>query len=214
MYTHCIFCKAQLGSNEVIERFPIGRRLAFDAAQGRLWVVCKSCSRWNLTPIEERWEAIEACERIYRDTRTRLATEHIGLARVSEGTDLVRIGNPQRPEFAAWRYGAALRKRRTKQYATMGATITLGFGLALVAKPLIAMLGGIGGIATQLPGWVGTLYDSRRTLVRVRTDSEEELKLNRKQISKTGLETEKYGWALRLRHAEGWTRLWGAEALK
>jgi hypothetical protein len=30
----CIFCHANLGSNEVVEHFPIGRRLAFDAAVG------------------------------------------------------------------------------------------------------------------------------------------------------------------------------------
>ena len=133
MYTHCIFCKAQLGKNETIERFPIGRRLAFDAAQGRLWVVCRSCNRWNLTPIEERWEAIEECERHYRDTRTRLATEHIGLARVLEGTDLVRIGSPQRPEFAAWRYGRQLLKRRLRSALLVGAAWGIPPGIIVLA---------------------------------------------------------------------------------
>src|SRR3954471_23519817 len=105
MFTKCIFCHNDLGHNEVIERFPIGRRLAFDEAKGRLWVVCPSCARWNLTPIEERWEAIEDCERRFRATQLRLSTEHIGLAKLSEGLELVRVGQPQRPEMAAWRYG-------------------------------------------------------------------------------------------------------------
>lgn len=100
-----MFCKKPLGSNEVLESFPVGRRLAFDAAKGRLWVVCRKCRRWNLTPLEERWEAVEACERIFRETRTRASTENIGLARHREGLDLVRIGKPPRGEFAAWRYG-------------------------------------------------------------------------------------------------------------
>ena len=100
-----MFCKKPLGSNEVLESFPVGRRLAFDAAKGRLWVVCRKCHRWNLTPLEERWEAIETCERIFRETRTRASTENIGLARHKEGLDLVRIGKPPRGEFAAWRYG-------------------------------------------------------------------------------------------------------------
>ncbi len=39
MFKTCIFCKRPLGSNEVVETFPVGRRLAFDAARGRLWVV-------------------------------------------------------------------------------------------------------------------------------------------------------------------------------
>ena len=54
MYKTCIFCRKPLGSNEVVEAFPVGRRLAFDATKGRLWVVCGHCERWNLTPLEER----------------------------------------------------------------------------------------------------------------------------------------------------------------
>ena len=213
MYTHCIFCKNQLGNNEVIERFPVGRRLAFDAAQGRLWVVCKSCNRWNLTPIEERWEAIEECERLYRDTRTRLATEHIGLARVSEGTDLVRIGEPQRPEFAAWRYGPSLRKRRTKQHVLIGASFALGIGYLVFFKPVFAVLGGATSLTMQIPGYLAQYYQSRRTLVRLRADSGEELKVNRKQAWKTSIEPEGDSWFLRLNHTDGWTRFWGADAL-
>ena len=59
MYAACLFCTRPLGANAVLDAFPVGRRLAFDAARGRLWVVCPHCHRWNLTPLEERWEAIE-----------------------------------------------------------------------------------------------------------------------------------------------------------
>lgn len=31
---------------------------------------------------EERWEAVETCERLFRDTRVRVSTEHVGLARL------------------------------------------------------------------------------------------------------------------------------------
>ena len=111
MYKTCLFCKKPLGSNQVIEYFPVGRRLAFDGEKGRLWVVCPRCLRWNLTPLEERWEAIEECERIYRDTRVRVSTENIGIARHGGGLDLVRIGKARRREFAAWRYGDLFRRR-------------------------------------------------------------------------------------------------------
>ena len=77
-----MFCHSSLGSNEAIEHFPVGRRLAFDAAKGRLWAVCRSCERWNLSPLEERWEAIEECERLFRDTKLRVSTENIGLAQL------------------------------------------------------------------------------------------------------------------------------------
>ena len=89
----CLFCNNDLGHNEAVEHFPVGRRLAFDAAKGRLWVVCRKCERWNLTPLEERWEAIEECERAFRGTKLRVSTDEIGLAKLREGLELVRIGD-------------------------------------------------------------------------------------------------------------------------
>src|SRR6478735_9192838 len=115
MYATCLFCQKDLGRNETFETFPVGRRLAFDAAKGRLWVVCPSCERWNLSPLEERWETIEQAERLYRDTRTRVATDNIGLAKLRDGTTIVRIGSPMRPEFAAWRYGDQFGRRRHRR---------------------------------------------------------------------------------------------------
>ena len=82
VYSTCIFCHSSLGANESIEHFPVGRRLAFDAARGRLWVVCRKCERWNLSPLEERWEAIEECERLFSGTRTaRVDRQHRPRAR-------------------------------------------------------------------------------------------------------------------------------------
>jgi hypothetical protein len=130
MYSTCIFCHGALGTNEVVEAFPIGRRLAFDAARGRLWVVCRRCERWNLTPLEERWEAIETCERLFRAARLRASTGQIGLARLTEGLELVRVGEPLRPEMAAWRYGDQFGRRRRKALIHAGAGLVLGGGLA------------------------------------------------------------------------------------
>ena len=59
MYSTCLFCHRDLGRNEFVEHFQVGRRLAFDSAKGPLWVVCRGCERWNIAPLEERWEAIE-----------------------------------------------------------------------------------------------------------------------------------------------------------
>ena len=134
MYTTCMFCTKPLGSNEVVETFPVGRRLAFDAAKGRLWVVCRKCQRWNLTPVEERWEAVEACERIFRDTRMRASTENIGIARHAEGLDLVRIGAPSRPEFAAWRYGDQFGRRMRR--AVLGVAGSIGGYFVLTSVPI------------------------------------------------------------------------------
>ncbi|HXT18512.1 MAG TPA: hypothetical protein VN706_22990 [Gemmatimonadaceae bacterium] len=133
MYSTCLVCNQSLGSNESIEHFPVGRRLAFDAAKGRLWVVCTRCDQWNLSPLEERWEAIEECERAYRATFVRVSTDNVGLARIGEGIGLIRIGAPLRPEFAAWRYGRQLATRRRK------ARYVAGAGLAAAAISGIAM---------------------------------------------------------------------------
>ena len=74
VYSTCIFCNRSLGTNSTLASFPVGRRVAFDAAKGRLWVICRRCERWNLTPLDERWEAVEEAERLYHDTRRRVAT--------------------------------------------------------------------------------------------------------------------------------------------
>ncbi|NIR46794.1 MAG: hypothetical protein GWN99_20500 [Gemmatimonadetes bacterium] len=124
MYQTCIYCNRKLGSNEIVENFPVGRRLAFDAEKGRLWAVCEGCRRWNLSPLEERWEAIDECERQYRDGKRRISTDNIGLTRLREGLELVRIGRPLRPEFAAWRYGKQfIRRRLSRVIRAAGQTI-------------------------------------------------------------------------------------------
>jgi hypothetical protein len=130
MYTTCLWCHQPLGRNAVVESFSVGRRLAFDAAKGRLWVVCRGCERWNLTPLQERWEAIEACERLYRDTRTRASTGEIGLAKVREGLELVRIGAPLLPEFAAWRYGDQFGRRFRRAAVITGLSLAALGGAA------------------------------------------------------------------------------------
>lgn len=108
MYTTCLFCNDNLGANEVLPTFPVGSRLAFDSRQGRLWVICPSCHRWNLSPLDERWEAVEECERRFRASRLRFSTDNIGLAYLREGLALIRIGPALKPEIAAWRYGRLL----------------------------------------------------------------------------------------------------------
>ncbi len=134
MYKTCLNCKRPLGENEAVEHFPIGRRLAFDEAKGRLWVVCRKCLRWNLTPLEERWEAIEECERIFRDTPVRVSTENIGIARHGGGLDLVRIGKARPREFAAWRYGDLFRRRWFRWQAVLYPFTCAHFGGSLAIE--------------------------------------------------------------------------------
>lgn len=180
MYSSCMFCNQALGKNQVIEHFPIGRRLAFDSDKGRLWVVCRKCERWNLTPIEERWEAIDECERLFHGIRTRVSTENVGLARHKEGLELVRIGVPQRPEFAAWRYGDQFGRRR-KKAIIMG----VGAGAVLGTVAIAGVTTGI--ISGAFMGQFGNffnVYRNGRTLVKIREADGKVLKLKQPHLDR------------------------------
>ncbi len=168
MYSTCLFCHSALGANEVVEHFPVGRRLAFDGEKGRLWVICRGCERWNLTPLEERWEAIEECERLFRDTKLRMSTEHIGLARVSEGLELVRVGDPQRPEMAAWRYGDQFGKRRRRYYMVAAGSVVAA-GALFSGYAALGLLAGGGGTLLNIGAQGVNQLRERRVVARVPT---------------------------------------------
>ncbi|MFW5947256.1 MAG: hypothetical protein ACOCUW_02080 [Gemmatimonadota bacterium] len=100
----CLFCEADLGA---------GTRPAYDPWLGRLWRVCPHCRRWNVVPLEDRWERLEALERVARDRgRTVLRTEHLDLVATGDG-QLIRVGRAPRPELAGSRYGDVLPDPRT-----------------------------------------------------------------------------------------------------
>ncbi len=149
----------------MVEAFPVGRRLAFDAAKGRLWVVCRHCQRWNLTPLEERWEAVETCEELFRSTRVRTSTDNIGLARHAEGLELVRIGEPLRPEFAAWRYGDQFGRRRRNRIIKVTAVGAAVIG-ASVLTPSLGMVGFAGSLVGGAPALIIQIWDQRKQVAR------------------------------------------------
>ena len=200
VYSTCLFCSGSLGANEVIEALPVGRRLAFDAARGRLWVVCRRCERWNLTPIEERWEAIESCERLFRETRLRVSTDNIGLARVSEGLELVRIGAALRPEFAAWRYGDQFGRRRRRHLLLTGAGVAAGVGI-VIAGPVMGLVAGSSWALMNVANTVHNVLEARRIRVRLRVPGRAQaLPLRRRELQAASLVADEggTGWALRV----------------
>jgi hypothetical protein len=173
MYTTCIFCHHDLGRNDVVESFPIGRRLAFDPARGRLWAVCLACLRWNLSPIEERWEAVEACERTFRDATLRASSGEIALARLREGLDLIRIGKPLRPEFAGWRYGPRLLARRHAAVRRNLAVGLGGMGVGAATATMIGVTAATFGLTIALAGGACHLAGQQFVSWRVRQRREE-----------------------------------------
>lgn len=108
----CLVCAAPFPGNDVLEHLPRGRRVAFDSGRGRLWVVCGSCRRWSLVPMEDRWEAIEELEKAVRDRGKLLSTtDTIALLTVDD-IEVVQVGRASRAEEAWWRYGRELVQRR------------------------------------------------------------------------------------------------------
>ena len=197
LYSACLFCHADLGRNEAIYALPTGRRIAFDAVKGRLWVVCTACGRWNLTPFEERWEAIEECERLFHSTRLRVSTDNIGLAQPTWGFELVRIGKALREEIAAWRYGTKLLHRPTTM---AGYAQSLGISRSAVMR-------------------IRTMPRRHEVLMRVkhpRGAAAAPLTIRYAHLSEAELvrpEADEV-WRLRVRHDHGVALLEGTDAMK
>src|SRR5829696_1333605 len=212
MYSTCLFCNKPLGANEALEGFPVGKRLAFDAAKGRLWVVCKACERWNLSPLEERWEAIEAAERLYRDTRRRIATDNIGLAKLADGTELVRIGEPLRPEFAAWRYGDQFGRRRQRQMLIAGGGVAAVTALVVGGAVAGVGIGGFGWMTMQI---MRTIVDGspEQVVAKIQTEKLGKVQVRRRHLAETRIIPGTDGpFAIDLRFKNGKGRFEGREA--
>jgi len=130
MFRRCLVCHSPFQENESLEYFPLGTRVAYDPARGRLWAVCKECKRWSLAPIEERWEALEELEKVVRDRGRLLSqTDNISLLR-SGRLEIVRVGRANLAEQAWWRYGKELARRRQK-FKTLSTAGAIGAGAAI-----------------------------------------------------------------------------------
>ncbi len=154
----CFFCGAELPELDP-ERLPDRERLAYDPKLGRLWRVCSECTRWNVVPLEDRWEVLEQCERLTADHGELLvATPHLALywiGGVHVGGQLIRVGEPPRLDYADWRYSA-----RLDEFPIQRRRGWIERLLALPERP-VANLGDRIGSQYQSPGerlptlWVG-----------------------------------------------------------
>jgi len=210
MYSTCLFCNNRFEANDVLEAFPIGRRIAFDSAQGRLWVVCRSCERWNLSPLEERWEVIEECERLFSSTRMRVSTENIGLARLREGLELVRIGRPMRPEFAAWRYGDQFGRRRRRNMMRVG--VGVGAAGLLLGGMWTAGIAFAGGINMGVNVFRPLVYGSPNKVVARIPLEGAPLKVKRKHLRNLRILSDGDRWRLQLSTRRNTTTFEGEQA--
>jgi len=133
MYRTCAFCNAKLGGDGGPSGLGVGTRIAFDEWRGRLWVICPSCARWNLSPFDDRLERIESTARAARDGRVVAATEQVALIRWGR-YDLVRVGKPPRLEIAGWRYGERLRARERERARVVVPLTVAAVGLVIATN--------------------------------------------------------------------------------
>src|SRR5207237_412113 len=79
----------------------------------------------------------------------------------AEGLELVRIGNPQRPELAAWRYGEQLARRRGRALLIGG--VAAGGALAVFGG---VQLGLVAAGSTQLVNLGAQAWNMYRNVLR------------------------------------------------
>lgn len=215
MFIHCIHCARDLGRNESLEAFPVGKRIAYDPAKGRLWVVCPHCERWNLSPLEERWEAMEDAERQFRAARLRASTDQIGLAHLRSGLDLVRIGSPLRPEMAAWRYGDQFGRRRWRQLMVTGTLVGSASALLAGVAYIGVGIGSMAGIYANGGLWDSLIHGRPKTVVaRIRMPDGHVREVQRRHARMSVLEhtAPDAPMQLRVEHVGGTDVLRGADA--
>ena len=131
MYTRCLVCATPFEANDQLEHLPHGRRVAYDPGRGRLWTVCRACRRWSLSPIEERWEALEELDKLTTDKARLLSqTDNIALLRAGP-LEIVKVGRAELTEEAWWRYGRELTARK-RNWDKLGFAGTQEEALAIV----------------------------------------------------------------------------------
>lgn len=164
MYRTCAFCSGKLPGDGGPSGLGVGQRLAFDEWKARLWVICPKCSRWNLAPLDERLERIEALGRAAAEGRVAAATEQVALIRWQH-YDLVRVGKPRRLEFATWRYGERLKARRREQLKFVVPVTVAAVGIAVAVN--VTAGGSLGVFVWNMPNMARALYTGivgRRTV--------------------------------------------------
>ena len=127
-----------------------------------------------------------------------------------EGLELVRIGQPMRPEFAAWRHGDQFGRRRKRSiaYGVLGLTVFLGLNAAGAA---LATGSGLGGYYVW-HGW--EVWSSARTRAKLRPDDGRIIKIKKHDLPHTRLRPSEDGDGFRISILKGKKQEWfeGTEA--
>lgn len=207
----CWFCNKALPRNAVLETYPFGQRVAYDAASQRYWVVCLKCGKWCLTTMEddERAATIEVLERWWRGSTTRYSTGGIGLGEHPSGMSVVRIGESNWKEFAHWRHVRTLERRRRFEStgtAVYVGTIAVGWATGWLNWGGVAGLGYLWFVDPTLYGWtVCRIPGDERTRLVFRLRHMRNMELTRGQRGQ---------WSFNVQHLNGVASLKGGDGIR
>jgi hypothetical protein len=131
---------------------------------------------------------------------------------VADGTDLVRIGAPQRPELAAWRYGDQFARRRHK-YAVVAGTAAVIAGAAMIG----GAIAGLGVMVVPSFWQLGSRYIQRGipmlVVARVRSPNGALIRIRAENLDRTTIGIGRDGGlALDIDHGHRSTRFEGVHA--
>jgi hypothetical protein len=155
VFTSCAFCSGTLGGDGGASGLGVGRRFAYDGWKSRAWVICQRCARWNLTPFDERLEVIAALDRMAAAGRVAATSEQVALVRLGP-YDVVRVGQPPRPEMATWRYGERMKARQREKMKVVVPVAIAVVGLTVAVN--IAAGGSMGAFMGQIPNLSNSIY--------------------------------------------------------
>ena len=155
MFTSCAFCSGALGGDGGDSGLGVGRRFAYDGWKSRAWVICQRCARWNLTPFDERLDVIAALDRMAAAGRVAATSEQVALIRLG-AYDVVRVGQPPRPEMATWRYGERIKARQREKMKVVVPVAIVVVGLSVAVN--IAAGGSMGAFIGQVPNLSNAIY--------------------------------------------------------
>jgi hypothetical protein len=210
----CLFCRADMGKNDLLPELPAGSRFAFDPANARLWIVCPKCSRWNMAALDEseRRTAVARLESFYTAT-PRAELHGIGVADLEGRASLVRVGPGTWSQYSAWRYANRIRRRYLDQIISSVLVLVVIF---LILSPSGEVVFGSWWAIAAIYVWLGGYLwkYALRPVFHMRDEQGKRRAVRLHHLKQASVSVKDSGWRLLLRRDRGVSSLAGLDAIR